>query len=95
MNKEVNYEEFLGQQEFFVERVLNNKGELESVSRKKPIDFDQFPDAINLDKYPELNNPKEVLECDDEIIGKTRDGKPVFRNTDNSDMYKRPEKINL
>jgi hypothetical protein len=95
MNKELNYEEFLGQQEFFVERMLDDEGKLKLVSQRRPVDFGQFTDVINLDKYPEFNKPKELIESDDEIIGKTKDGKPVFRNTDNSDMYKRPENIEM
>lgn len=94
MSKE-NQDCFFHQKEFFVERKLNEKGELVLVSQRRPVDFGQFTDVINLDKYPEFNKPKELIESDDEIIGKTKDGKPVFRNTDNSDMYKRPENIEM
>jgi len=82
-------------EEFFVERVLNNEGKLELVSQRRPVDFDQFPDAVNLDKYPDNVKSKKVEGCDDEIIGITKDGKPVFRNTDNSDIYKRPENFEI
>jgi len=88
--------EFFNQEEFFVERKLNNKGELELVSQRRSVDFGQFPGAINLDEFPKFDESKEVFESDDgEIIGKTKNGKLVFRNTDNSDMYKRPEKIEM
>ena len=66
MSKE-NQDCFFHQKEFFVERKLNEKGEFVLVSQKKPVDFDQFTDVINLDKCPKFGKPKELVESGDHV----------------------------
>jgi len=61
MNKE-SQSDFFHQKEFFVERKLNEKGELVLVSQKRPVDFGQFPNAINFDKYPKFDESEKIIE---------------------------------
>jgi hypothetical protein len=49
-------------EEFFVERMLDGEGKLKLVSQRKPVDFDQFLGAVNLDEYPGLNESEKIIE---------------------------------
>jgi len=62
MNKEIDREEFLTPEEFFVERVLDDEGKLKLISQRRSVDFDQFLGAINLDKYPEFDESAKKIE---------------------------------
>jgi len=91
------HEDFLHDEEFFVEK--NEKGEM--VSIKRPVDFDQFPGAIKLDQYPEIeNNPQKNNGENEEVenlltketpIG-TFNGQSVYPS-DANDFYLSKEKL--
>lgn len=99
-NFDINKEEFLHNEEYFVEK--NEKGEMVSV--KKPVDFDQFPNAVKLDEHQkegpgeELQNNSDVkpiipdyLIDKENIIGYTPNGQPIFKQEDLGEMYRKKE----
>jgi len=90
----IKHESFLHSEEFFTKA---KDGKL--ASERRVVNFDEFFEEIQIDEHPDDNEKTKVVvsqtvPCQDsEIIGYLNNN-PVYKNDDNRDLYKIPDKDN-